>query len=306
MTVTPESARHASEEDAERSTDAAIPSQRGGDESDRGRADLTRQILEDRFWEASARVLAIVAVLLPVLGYTIRWLSLGIEGAAPQIGFSVDVRQAALVGVGPIAIGLLSIGMLIRFDLLGLRRPPRQRVRATVFGLRRLALFASVLILGVAAFLVAAIGLIYLVLEEPVVGLPLLPALLIAGYRLRAVIRGERPITLMGVAPATMLIVVAVAVGSALGPSAVVDISSYQFKPDAGLTSGRYATIGDADGFRYLRSCVAAPDSIIAIPDSAIAWVEVEPHRIAAPSTTLLDLLRGKSLLSADACPGRS
>jgi hypothetical protein len=250
-----------------------------------------RSILEDRFWEAAARVAVVGGILLPLVGYSVRWLSLGLSSEPPQLALAISPARAATIGVEPFGLSLMLVFAIVRFDIFGFRSGPRSGpllvprsgwrwIVATAFRLVVVAIVAAIVIVFIQA-------LIVYILAQPVASIPTGVGTLIAAPLLRAVVRRERAISLASIGPATAVLIVAAGVSSAIGPAAILDVSDYRFTDDAAVTDGRYATIGDADGWFYVRSCADPARTVVAVPAAFVRQITLAPGRVRAAQATL-------------------
>lgn len=266
-------------------------------------------LLEDRFWEAAARVAVVGGILLPLAGYAVRFLSLALAGEPTQLALAVAPARAATVGAEPFLLSLISVGAIVRFDVFGLRqRPRRQSTALLLHGWRRgvaIAIrgFLLAVLLGIG---IAFIGvLVSYTLAQPLAAVPLAIGLLAAASMLRAIIRRQRPVSLASVGPATAVLVVASGLSAAIGPAAVLDVSDYEFRTDAAATNSRYATVGDADGWLFLRSCSDSTGTVVAVPATDVSRITLSAGRVRASQATLGQILGGGRLPVGDPCSPR-
>jgi hypothetical protein len=251
--------------------------------------------LEDRFWEAAGRVALFGGILLPVTGYAVRWVSLLFAGAPTQVALAIAPGRSATVGLEPFVLSLVLLGLLVRFDLFGLRAAPRPRpMPLTARGWRRIVALALrglllAVLLAIGTFFVRS--LIAYALAQPLAGVPIAVGVLAATPMLRAVIRRQRPVSLASVGPATLVLVVAAGLSAAIGPAAVLDVSDYAFRSGAAVSDGRFATVGDADGWLYLRSCADPLGTVVAVPVSDVRLITLAPGPVRAAQATLAQIL---------------
>jgi hypothetical protein len=263
-------------------------------------------MLEDRFWEAAARVVVVGGVLLPVAGYGVRWVSLAFSGAPTQLALATSPGRAATIGLEPFLISIAFVAAMVRWDLFGFRRSvPVGRRPLPPAGWRRwlsIAIRCVILAAAIAVFVVIIVITIRFFLAQPISSVPTLIGILIAAPLLRTVVRGERAVSLGSIGPATAVLVVAAGVSSAIGPAAVLDVSDYAFTDGAAVADGRFATLGDADGWLYLRSCSDPAGTVVAVPAADVRRITLAPARVRAARASLIEILADGRTPVGDPC----
>jgi hypothetical protein len=252
-------------------------------------------MLEDRFWEAAARVAVVGGVLLPLAGYGVRWVSLAFSGAPGQLAIAVSPARAATIGLEPFLISIVLVASIVRWDLFGFRRSGSAgHWPFPSAGWRRwlsIAIRLIIVAVAIAVFVLIMAVTIRFFLAQPISSVPTAIGILIAAPLLRAVVRGERRVSLGSIGPATAVLVVAAGVSSAIGPAAVLDVSDYDFADGAAAADGRFATIGDADGWLYLRSCSDPAGTVLAVPTADVRRITLAPARVRAARASLIAIL---------------
>lgn len=99
-----------------------------------------------------------------------------------------------------------------------------------------------------------------------------------------------------------MVLVVAASVSSAIGPAAVLDVSDYYFTDGAAVADGRFATLGDADGWLYLRSCSDPAGTVVAVPAADVRRIVLAPARVRAASASLKEIFADGRMPVGDPC----
>jgi hypothetical protein len=263
-------------------------------------------MLEDRFWEAAARVAVVGGVLLPLAGYGVRWVSLAFSGAPVQLAIAVSPARAATIGLEPFLISIVLVAGIVRWDLFGFRRSvPAGRRPLPSTGWRRwlsIAIRLLILTVVIATFIVIVMVTVRFFLAQPISSVPTLIGILIAAPLLRAVVRGERAVSLRSIGPATVVLVIAAGVSSAIGPAAVLDVSDYDFTDGAAVADGRFATLGDAEGWLYLRSCGDAAGAVVAVPAADVRRITLAPARVRAARASLIEILADGRMPVDDPC----
>jgi hypothetical protein len=144
---------------------------------------------------------------------------------------------------------------------------------------------------AIATLVLISLVMVRFFLAQPISSIPTLIGILIATPSLRTVVRGERAVSLGSIGPATVVLVVAAGVSSAIGPAAVLDVSDYDFTDGAAVADGRFATLGDADGWLYLRSCSDPAGTVVAVPTADVRRITLAPARVRAARASLIEIL---------------
>jgi hypothetical protein len=263
-------------------------------------------MLEDRFWEAAARVAVVGGVLLPLAGYGVRWVSLAFSGGPTQLALAVSPARAATIGLEPFLISIILVAGIVRWDLFGFRRSvPAGRWPLPSAGWRRrlsVAIRFVILAVVIATSVLIILVTVRFFLAQPISSVPALIGILIAAPMLRIVVRRERAVSLGSVGPATAVLVVAAGVSSAIGPAAVLDVSDYDFTDGAAVADGRFATLGDAEGWLYLRSCSDPAGTVVAMPVADVRRITLAPARVRAARASLIEILAEGRTPVGDPC----
>jgi hypothetical protein len=96
--------------------------------------------------------------------------------------------------------------------------------------------------------------------------------------------------------------VVAAGVSAAIGPAAVLDVSDYDFADGAAAADGRFATLGAADGWLYLRSCSDPAGTVVAVPTADVRRIVLAPARVRAASASLIEIFADGRVPVGDPC----
>jgi hypothetical protein len=263
-------------------------------------------MLEDRFWEAAARVAVVGGVLLPLAGYGVRWLSLAFSGAPGQVALAVSPGRAATIGLEPFLLSVILVAGIVRWDLFGFRRSvPAGRWPLPPAGWRRWLSVATRVVIragAIATGVLVVMVTIRFFLAQPISSVPTAIGVMVAAPLLRTVVRGERAVSLRSVGPATAVLVVAAGISSGIGPAAVLDVSDYDFADGAAVADGRFATLGDADGWLYLRSCSDPAGTVIAVPAADIRRITLAPARVRAARASLAEIFADGRTPVGDPC----
>jgi hypothetical protein len=263
-------------------------------------------MLEDRFWDAAARVAVVGGVLLPLAGYGVRWVSLAFSGSPPQLALAVSPGRAATIGLEPFLLSVILVAGIVRWDLFGFRRSvPETRLPLPPAGWRRwilIALRLVILAIAIATFVLVVLVTIRFFLGQPISSVPTLIGILITARLLRTVVRGNRAVSLGSIGPATAVLVVAAGISSGVGPAAVLDVSDYDFTDGAALADGRFATLGDVDGWLYLRSCSDPAGTVVAVPAADVRRVTLAPARVRASQASLIEIFADGRTPVGDPC----
>lgn len=110
------------------------------------------------------------------------------------------------------------------------------------------------------------------------------------------------PFSLGSIGPATVVLVVAAGVSSAIGPAAVLDVSDYDFTDGAAVADGRFATLGEADGGVYLRSCSDPAGTVVAVPTADVRRITLAPARVRADRASLIEIFADGRTPVGDPC----
>jgi hypothetical protein len=98
------------------------------------------------------------------------------------------------------------------------------------------------------------------------------------------------------------VLVVAAGFSSGIGPTAVLDVSDYDFADGSALSDGRFATLGDADGWLYLRSCSDRAGTVSAVPAADVRRIALAPARVRATTASLSDVVWNGRVPIGDPC----
>lgn len=241
-------------------------------------------------WLPFGQLLAMVALILPVVGFTERAVALSFRipaNSAIRIAAATPVPELAVSAVlpGGIVLVALACGVWIASRAeLGRLREPVEWLRPLAFQSVALWIVALVSTVFVAPFPLATLTTLAMSITYLVILLSL--------YRLRAV-------TYWAVLP---WFVVMVPVTALLGGVSMrsEDASLYRFTAASAISDGYYVRVGSSDGMLDLIPCLTTPPggvTVFEVPASSVASVKhaaFEARALPANSNpSLFDLLQG-------------
>lgn len=195
--------------------------------------------------ELLVKVTALVALLLPIVGAGVRATAFIVAGVPSPLEMAVaepvpGLVSTALKAVVPITGAIVLLAPTLYQEWPRANVPPRVYHRVPT----PIALIIGTVFLGGAGFFLPFPG-----------GLVGLLGVGIASYML-GYWSARRQLTFYRVTAVVFLAAIASALGAGANGVAVGDqVSTYRFASSAGLMDGRYALVGEADGFVYVQSC---------------------------------------------------
>jgi hypothetical protein len=195
--------------------------------------------------ELLVKVTALVALVLPIVGAGVRATAFILAGVPSPLEMAVaepvaDLVSTALKTVVPVTGAIVLLAPTLYQEWPRPNDPPRVYHRVPT----PIALAIGIVFLSVPAFLLplpgGVIGLLGVGTASYMLGF-WASRLKLNFYRVAAVV---------------FLAAIASALGAGVNGVAVGDqVNTYRFASSAGLTDGRYALVGEADGFLYVESC---------------------------------------------------
>jgi hypothetical protein len=229
--------------------------------------------------ELLVKVAALVAVVLPIIGAGIRVTAFTLAGEPNPLEMAVaepvsELIATALKAVLPFVGAFVLLAPTLYQEWPRPQVPPRYYHRLPT----PLALAIGVLLMGGAAFFLPWPG-----------GVIELAGVSVASYML-GFLSARRALSFYRVAAVVFLAAIVSALGGGINGVAVGDqISSYRFASSAALSDGKYALVGESDGFVYLQSCQR--QEIVGVSQQEISSFEATKATSAWPSDSLYEIM---------------